>query len=140
MTPLRCYNCGLLGHKTQFCPSFGPKYPGPGKTGQDYAEEAQRIANLFAADIIGEHSHVTEEPVLRPKPRPPVTQPSDVEAFYRDFPCDWCGALEGESCRSKTTSTAGKAHGARRNLAWAHKVESQGNVLVDTVTEAVLET
>lgn len=139
MTPLRCYNCGLLGHKTQFCPSFGPKYPSPGKTAEDYAKEAQRIANLFAGDIVAEHSH-DEGPVLRPKPKRPVNPPSDVESFYRDFPCEWCGALGGEACRSKTTNTAGKAHGARRTLAWAHRVEADGNTLVEPVSQTVTET
>jgi len=52
---VRCRNCGLLGHKTQVCPRYGPWYPEPGKTKEDYAKEAERIANLVAADVIAEH-------------------------------------------------------------------------------------
>ena len=58
---IRCYNCGRVGHKTQVCPSYGPYYPEPGKTSQDYGEETQRIANLFARDIITEHEGVDIE-------------------------------------------------------------------------------
>ena len=52
---MRCRNCGLLGHKTQHCPSFGPAYPEPGKTFADYADEYVRIQNLVAADVLAEH-------------------------------------------------------------------------------------
>ena len=52
---MRCRNCGLLGHKTQTCPRYGPWYPEPGKTKEDYAKDAERIANLVAADVIAEH-------------------------------------------------------------------------------------
>lgn len=52
---IRCYNCGVVGHKTQVCPSYGPRYPEPGKTRLDYGDLEKQIANLFAADIIREH-------------------------------------------------------------------------------------
>lgn len=63
---MRCRNCGLPGHKTQHCPSFGPAYPEPGKTFADYADEYVRIQNLVAADVLAEHygddhDHLVEE-------------------------------------------------------------------------------
>lgn len=69
---MRCRNCGLPGHKTQHCPSFGPAYPEPGKTFADYADEYVRIQNLVAADVLAEHygndhdhpaEFVEEEPI-----------------------------------------------------------------------------
>lgn len=52
----RCYNCGLPGHQTQVCPHYGPRYPAPGKTAEDYAEVTDRVRKLIAADIINEHN------------------------------------------------------------------------------------
>lgn len=52
---MRCRNCGLLGHRTQMCPSYGPWYPAPGKTKDDYEKLRIKIANLIAADVIAEH-------------------------------------------------------------------------------------
>ena len=52
---IRCYNCGEVGHRTQHCTQYGPYYMEPGKTAQDYSELVQRIADLFAQDIITEH-------------------------------------------------------------------------------------
>ena len=52
---IRCYNCGAEGHRTQQCTEYGPYYIEPGKTRQDYDEQVQRIADLFAKDIITEH-------------------------------------------------------------------------------------
>jgi hypothetical protein len=37
------------------CPRYGPWYPEPGKTKEDYEKEANRIAQLVAADVIAEH-------------------------------------------------------------------------------------
>jgi hypothetical protein len=53
----RCHNCGELGHRTRHCTVYGPRFLEPGKTIADYAAEAERIAQLFAADIIMEHGH-----------------------------------------------------------------------------------
>lgn len=52
---IRCNNCGGLGHKPQRCPNYGFYYPAPGKTRDDYAQDRQRVQDLFAADIIREH-------------------------------------------------------------------------------------
>src|SRR5678815_4340363 len=89
---IRCYNCGLIGHKTQFCPHYGPRYPEPGKTSQDYGDEAQHIANLFAADIIREHEGLDlddgEEVGLRRQPAKPAPRNwriSDRELAMRTF-------------------------------------------------------
>lgn len=121
----RCYNCGL-SHLTQNCPSYGPKYPAPGKTSQDYGKEAQRIANLFARDIIREHEagHVDEGEVLAPAS--PSVRPklvSEYEANQRQFFCGHCGAVPSSPCRT----TAGKAcsahsHRTRQYLASLQQV------------------
>lgn len=55
--PLRCYNCGELGHLTQKCDHYGPYNLEPGKNREDYAELIQEIADRHAADIIREHEH-----------------------------------------------------------------------------------
>lgn len=52
---MRCRNCGSLGHRTQSCLENGPWFPEPGKSKEDYAAEAERIANLVAADVMAEH-------------------------------------------------------------------------------------
>lgn len=52
---MRCRNCGTLGHRTQVCPRYGPWYPAPGKTRDDYTKLAERITKLVAADIMAEH-------------------------------------------------------------------------------------
>jgi hypothetical protein len=118
MTPLRCYNCGLIGHKTQFCPSFGPRYPGPGKTATDYVEETARISKLFAADILAEHGEeVNEGPVLEaPKRRGPL--PSIAEDNFRVYECRYCKAEKGDPCRSRSGQVC-RSHGVRRQLFYA---------------------
>ena len=45
----------LLGHKTNVCPKWGPWFPEPGKTKDDYEKLAKKIANLIAGDIMAEH-------------------------------------------------------------------------------------
>jgi len=115
---IRCYNCGLEGHKTQVCPSYGPHYPEPGKTREDYKELSQRIANRFAADIIQEHE-VHEDGIIPKKPpkyanvRPGT---SDRERILRSFVCGFCGAEPGAKC----TSVNGKSHKNR----WHQAIES----------------
>jgi hypothetical protein len=52
---VRCRNCGALEHRTQDCAEHGPWFPEEGKTAADYAEQAQKISDLVAADIIAEH-------------------------------------------------------------------------------------
>ena len=73
MPTSRCYNCGLPGHQTQACPRHGPRYPAPGKTAADYVEQAERVRNLIAQDIVNEHNaNHLEDPnldELPPRPR-----------------------------------------------------------------------
>ena len=63
---IRCYNCGEEGHRTQTCSSYGPYYPEPGKSGQDYAELSQIIADRFALDIITEHEEADAQTESQP--------------------------------------------------------------------------
>jgi len=116
---IRCYNCGLIGHKTQFCPSYGPRYPEPGKTSQDYGDEAQRIANLFAADIIREHEGLDlddgEEVGLRRQPAKPAPRNwriSDRELAMRTFTCEFCQAPPSQRCENSTKSHRSRFHQA----------------------------
>jgi hypothetical protein len=51
----RCRNCGTVDHLTQECPEYGPWFPEPGKTKDDYRELEERISQLVAVDIIHEH-------------------------------------------------------------------------------------
>jgi hypothetical protein len=51
---MRCRNCGET-HPTQNCGEFGPWYPEEGKTAADYADLAEKINNMVAADVIAEH-------------------------------------------------------------------------------------
>ena len=95
----RCRNCGLK-HMTQTCPSYGPWFPAPGKTSQDYGDEAQRIANLVAADIIAEHEgRDDDDEIVRVsgKNNPHI---SDEERRYRTVECLKCNAKVGEACLS----------------------------------------
>jgi hypothetical protein len=99
---IRCYNCGGVGHKTQHCPSFGPKYPEPGKTGQDYGELSQKIANLFAADIIREHEGHDDDSDIDLDSRVSTRgglKSSEIEEIVRTYPCTHCKAEPGRACR-----------------------------------------
>ena len=57
----RCYNCGLHGHGTKVCPTYGPYWPEPGKSRDDYAELTAKIQGLLAEDIIKEHEGVVDD-------------------------------------------------------------------------------
>lgn len=115
---VRCYNCGLQGHKTQHCPSYGPRYPAPGKTKEDYAAEASRIMALFAADILAEH-----EPDEDADIRDPVRiKMSSREEAARKFACDTCGAEVGKACHTKGGKRCG-CHKDRYSKAAAQMVE-----------------
>ncbi len=111
---VRCYNCGLQGHKTQHCPSYGPRYPEPGKTAQDYGDEADRIMKLFAADIVAEHSEVDEDE--DDLSRVHALKNGNREAAARKFQCPTCAAEVGARCvTSGGLPTA--CHKARHRLA-----------------------
>lgn len=58
----RCYNCGEIDHTDRQCTAYGPRFPEPGKTSLDYADEYKRIMDLVAQDIIDEHApHAHQE-------------------------------------------------------------------------------
>jgi len=111
---IRCYNCGLQGHKTQHCPSYGPRYPAPGKTGQDYGEEADRIMRLFAADIVAEHSEVNED--ADDLDQPGALKLRNKEAAARKLVCPTCKAEVGTRCFT-SGGLPTSCHKSRRRLA-----------------------
>lgn len=99
----RCSNCGLKGHKEKVCPRYGPYYPEPGKTREDYADLIAKIANLNAQDIILEHRvGEPEDPAerLSPRPRGGVKPISAREERSRTIDCDTCGSSAGMPCLS----------------------------------------
>ncbi len=51
---VRCRNCGVW-HSTQECTRYGPMYPAPGRTTEDYIEVALAIADRVALDVVHEH-------------------------------------------------------------------------------------
>ena len=75
---IRCYNCGKVGHRTQHCTEYGPYYCEPGKSSQDYGELVQRIADLFAQDIVTEHEagHRVSETKIGEESTGPAADPS----------------------------------------------------------------
>lgn len=121
---LRCYNCGIQGHKTQHCPSYGPRYPAPGKTTADYEGEKARILRLFAADILAEHEPNESDYDGLPS-RLGARKYSARELAARQFPCRTCGSPVGQACRTK----AGKQCACHRDrYHQIHAVEmSNGN-------------
>ena len=100
----RCRNCGLL-HKTHTCPSWGPMFPAPGKTKEDYAKLHEKIQNMLAADIIAEHDGDDGDDTRYETPR-------TREGKYRTVACVTCQAPVGESCVSKLGQPC-QAHTAR---------------------------
>jgi hypothetical protein len=112
----RCRNCGNPAHKTQHCPRFGPWYPEPGKSRMDYADLADQISRLVAADILAEHeghSHDGEEdiPYL---PRVGTVHISDEEEQDRVNLCPICEAKPGEACATVSGKAARRSHRARK--------------------------
>jgi hypothetical protein len=75
----RCRNCGTTEHYTQNCGEYGPWYPEPGKTGQDYGELTNKIDKLVAEDIFREHQemHEDQEAAARLAASPEVAQAID---------------------------------------------------------------
>ena len=65
---MRCRNCGSQKHQTQNCDKYGPWYPAPGKTKDDYKEIADWISGLVASDVLNEHEaghvHSMESPLI----------------------------------------------------------------------------
>jgi hypothetical protein len=110
-----------LNHKTQHCPRYGPWYPEPGKTREDYAELAAEIADKVAADILAEHEghdHVEAvEPMSRGgRPRTRGTKAKDAEALTRHCPNPNCLAVPDQWCTTQTGRQAEHLHKVRYNL------------------------
>jgi hypothetical protein len=119
MTTIRCYNCGGIGHLTQHCARYGPRYPEPGKSSQDYGEDAQRIANLFAEDIIREHEGYDGDADVDASWVQRGMKFSEAEEIMRKYMCTFCKAVPGERCRG------GKSHKNRFHQAVAeHRLPS----------------
>jgi predicted RNA-binding Zn-ribbon protein involved in translation (DUF1610 family) len=119
---VRCYNCGLQGHKTQHCPKFGPRYPAPGKTRQDYVDEDDRIMGLFAADILAEHTEVDEDEEAD-RSRLGALKLGNREEAARQFACTTCGAAVGQRCQTNT----GKPTSCHKDRYRRVEVELGGN-------------
>ena len=106
----RCRNCGLL-HKTYACPSYGPMFPEPGKSREDYAELNEKIQNQIAADVLAEHyGHDDDGDVLGKIMMPRAVQ--EAEAIRRQHICDTCGAQPGNACVTSRGITS-KSHKSR---------------------------
>lgn len=117
MPTTRCYNCGLPGHQTQVCPRYGPRFPEPGKTINDYAEEQQRIMDLVALDVITEHYGLSEEQgevELSPESRKHGIRPgTEHRRAVRTVACPTCGSEPGHTCRSAHGKRVSDNHKAR---------------------------
>jgi hypothetical protein len=107
----RCRNCGLL-HKTYNCPSYGPMFPAPGKSREDYAELNEKIQNQIAKDVLAEHYGHDDLDDLVLSPR----AVKEEEAQRRSFTCDTCGAQPGKPCVSKKGEFS-KCHKSRYDQA-----------------------
>lgn len=113
----RCRNCGILDHKTQHCPRYGPWYPEPGKTREDYAALADEITEKVAQDILAEHEgHDHEDPTysVRSLGRPSSTKRisvQDREALTRA--CEACQAPQGQWCTTSAGRQADRLHKGR---------------------------
>ena len=122
MPTTRCYNCGVPGHQTQVCPRYGPRFPEPGKSAEDYVELAQEIMNKVAADILLDHvlgeqdevhledSRTTRRRAARTKP------PLDYIKAIRTVPCPVCDAVAGRACRSKAGKRVSDSHRDREDV------------------------
>lgn len=117
MPTTRCYNCGVPGHQTQACPRYGPRYPEPGKTHLDYAQQAQEIMNKVAADILAEHLGVGEQDEVHLEDTRTIRRraartkpPLDYIKAIRTVPCPVCDAVAGRACRSKTGKRVSDSH------------------------------
>lgn len=108
----RCRNCGDPYHLTQHCPRFGPWYPEPGKTAEDYKDKAAYITTLVAQDILNEHEPHEDEPdgVVR-------VHTLTTEAAARMFPCKTCGVEVGSPCLTASGKRNNKSHMARLRAA-----------------------
>lgn len=123
----RCRNCGILDHKTQHCPRYGPWYPEPGKTRADYAELAAEITEKVAQDILAEHEAHEHAEAVEPlsrggRPRTRGTSAHDVEALTRHCPNPSCLAPPEQWCTTQTGRQAERLHQVR------FKEEEHGHV------------
>lgn len=124
----RCRNCGILAHKTQHCPRYGPWYPEPGKTRADYKALDDEITDKVAADILAEHEGHDHEPeyvtpVSRGGRPQKVREPTTGEAEALTRHCTHCLAPSGQHCTTSAGRVAENLHRARYS-----KEEEHGHV------------
>lgn len=106
---MRCRNCGILDHRTQACPRYGPWYPEPGKSRADYSEVADEIGRLVARDILHEHDESLDDVPIR---KPTLA----LEALARLYPCKSCGQGPGEMCKQRSGKLVERCHNPRHEL------------------------
>jgi hypothetical protein len=119
----RCRNCGQIRHLTQYCPSYGPWYPGPGKNRVDYKELEEEISRKVAADIMADHL-VDDDEAAGPDLTKRRGSP-EMEEAARRHACKGCGAVVGATCTVKGGGPAEKSHTSRyRQL---ERAQADGN-------------
>lgn len=115
---MRCRNCGILDHKTQHCPRYGPWYPEPGKQREDYVELANLITELVARDVLAEHM-VDHDENLAGRERdelPPLKGSTSLEQLARQYKCKSCGAEPEQPCTQRGGKVSERSHRPRYNL------------------------
>ena len=81
---MRCRNCGSQKHQTQHCDKFGPWFPAPGKTKEDYQDIADWIGTLVAGDVLAEH----EADHVHSMASPPVTGDGGLLNYSQEHTLD----------------------------------------------------
>jgi len=114
----RCRNCGILDHKTQHCPRYGPWFPEPGKERTDYAELAELITELVARDVLAEHA-VDHDESLAGRERdelPKLKANASLETLARQYKCKRCAAEPGQPCIQRGGTASERSHRPRFEL------------------------
>lgn len=115
---MRCRNCGILDHRTQHCPRYGPWFPAPGKERADYEELANLITELVARDVLAEHA-VDHDENLAGREReqlPKLKSNASLETLAREYRCKGCKAEPGEPCKKRGGESSERSHRSRYNL------------------------
>lgn len=112
---MRCRNCGILDHRTQHCPRYGPWFPEPGKQREDYAELASLITELVARDVLAEHALDHDENLAgrEREDLPPLKGSVSLEQLARQYKCKRCAAEPGEQCKQRGGTLSDRSHRPR---------------------------